>query len=305
MTEDLPALPDVDMDAFYDMVFAMGFDQPAPGFAFERRTGRGGHVPIALDAPFGEQGPMLFRFGDMLSLLFNWSTVQSGMRVSDPDHLLFDYTRMMMAFRLFCPQPARIEMIGLGGGSLAKTCYRALPDCDITVVEIDPEVIALREHFCIPADDERFRVICADGVDFVARDESRPDVLLIDGFDARGLPASLSTPDFYAACRARLGDHGLMVANLCNNFWPYARLLRKIGAAFDGRVVAVPAEHRGNRIVFASADPVFPPPLPPRSPVATGLIADHAIDYRAKARRLAPALRRWHDRATGHHLFRT
>lgn len=44
---------------------------------------------------------MLFRFGDVLSLLFGWSTIQSAMRVSDPDHLLFDYTRLMMGFRLF------------------------------------------------------------------------------------------------------------------------------------------------------------------------------------------------------------
>lgn len=58
------------------------------------------------------------------------------MRISDPDHLLFDYTRVMMGFRLFRPKPKRIEMIGLGGGSLAKACYRCLPDCDITVVEM-------------------------------------------------------------------------------------------------------------------------------------------------------------------------
>lgn len=297
MTDALPATPDLDMDMFYDMVFAMGFERPEPGFAFDQRTGRDGLIPIALDAPYGEQGPMLFRFGDMLSLLFNWSTVQSGMRLSDPDHLLFDYTRMMMAFRLFFPSPRRIEMIGLGGGSLAKACYRAMPHCDITVVEIDPEVIALRERFHIPADDERFRVICADGVDFIASDAGRPDVLLIDGFDAKGLPRSLSTPDFYAACRVRLGAHGLFVANLCNNFWSYSRLLRKIGTAFDGRTVSVPAENHGNRIVFASANPEFPSSLPSTASLSAGAFRDGAIDYGAKARRIAPALRRWHRKA--------
>ena len=88
------------------------------------------------------------------------------------------------------------QMIGLGGGSLAKACYRCLPDCDITVVEIDPKVIALRDAFHVPPDDARFRIVCADGVDYVALAAGSPDVLLLDGFDARGLPDALSEPVF-------------------------------------------------------------------------------------------------------------
>ncbi|GBH31594.1 MULTISPECIES: fused MFS/spermidine synthase [Sphingobium] len=297
MTDAAGDLPDLDMDLFYDVVFAMGFDRPEPGFSRQQPSARGGHIPIALDAPFGERGPMLFRFGDMLSLLFNWSTVQSGMRVSDPDHLLFDYTRMMMAFRLFRPDPCRIEMIGFGGGSLAKACYRALPDCDISVVEIDPQVIALRERFRIPDDDHRFRVIHADGVEFVSKDPGRPDVLLVDGFDSRGLPKSLSTAQFYSACRARLSPDGLLVANLCNNFLSYSRLLRRIRAAFNGQALSVVAENGGNRIVFASADPTFPPTSSPFQSLPDRLLADRTIDYGAKQRRIGPALRRWHVKA--------
>ena len=117
----------IDLDRFHDLVFDLRFERPAPGSELDGRYESADTIPIALDAPFGEGGPMLFRFGDMLSLLFDWSTVQSGMKVSDPQHLLFDYTRLMMGFRLFRPRPLRIEMIGLGGGSLAKACYRALP----------------------------------------------------------------------------------------------------------------------------------------------------------------------------------
>ena len=55
-----------------------------------------------------------------------------------------------------------------GGGSLAKFCYRHLPDTCITVVEINPHVIALRDEFKVPPDDRRFRVVEADGVHFAA-----------------------------------------------------------------------------------------------------------------------------------------
>ena len=50
----------------------------------------------------------------------------------------------------------------------------------------------MREKFKIPPDDRRFRVICADGVDYLATAATQPDVLLIDGFDSRGLPQALS-----------------------------------------------------------------------------------------------------------------
>lgn len=45
-------------------------------------------------------------------------------------------------------------MIGLGGGSMPKWCYHQLPATDITVIEISPIVISLREQFYIPADND-------------------------------------------------------------------------------------------------------------------------------------------------------
>lgn len=191
MTERPPRPANIDLDMFYDLVFGLRLERPNPGSTLPDRFSGANHIPVSLEAPFGPTGPMLFRFGDILSLLFGWSTVQSGMRVSDPDHLLFDYTRVMMGFRLFRPAPKHIEMIGLGGGSLANACYRSLPDCDITVIEIDPEVIALRQQFHIPPDDHRFRVICADGADYLAASAGKPDILFIDGFDSKGLPPKL------------------------------------------------------------------------------------------------------------------
>lgn len=285
-----------DLDLFHDLVLDLRLDRPAPGSELQGRYDGVGEIPISLDAPHGPQGPMLFRFGDMLSLLFDWSTVQSAMRMSDPDHLLFDYTRMMMGFRLFRPEPKSIEMIGLGGGSLAKACYRCLPDCDITVIEIDPEVIALREQFHVPPDDRRFRVLCADGVDYVAKAQGSPDILLLDGFDSRGLPDILSASTFYDSCRLRLGSDGLLVANLCDNSAAFAVLQRRIAASFGGRAIAIPAERRGNRIVFASADRAFPPSLETLDSAAQRLASRDIVDYSVKARRIARALERWNMR---------
>jgi spermidine synthase len=152
------------------------------------------------------------------SLFFSTRDVQSKMHTERPYELQFDYTKIMMGFLQLIPQPRSIAMIGLGGGSLAKFCYRYLPDAHITVIEINPDVLALRDIFCIPADDHRFTITLADAADFVRETEQQFDVLLADGFDEDGLPEPLSTQRFYDDCHDILTPGGVMVSNLhrCN-----------------------------------------------------------------------------------------
>ena len=88
-----------------------------------------------------DTGTLAMRFGACAA----WT--QSCMLLDAPDVLALDYTRTLMGFLLFDPRPRSILMVGLGGGSLAKYCHRHLPQADITVVEINPHVIALRERF--------------------------------------------------------------------------------------------------------------------------------------------------------------
>ena len=54
-------------------------------------------------------------------------TVQSSMRIARPYDLEVAYTRSMMAFLLFNPEPREVLMVGLGGGSLAKFFYHRIP----------------------------------------------------------------------------------------------------------------------------------------------------------------------------------
>src|SRR3982751_1526158 len=129
---------------------------------------------------------------------FTNEATQSAMLLADPDALIAQYTRKMMAFLLFNPNPKHIVMIGLGGGSLAKFCYRHLPRTRITVVEIDEDVIALRDEFRIPKDDGRFCVVLDDGARYVEQLEEQIDVLLIDAFDAEGIAPSLARSGFYS-----------------------------------------------------------------------------------------------------------
>ena len=133
-----------------------------------------------------DEAPVTHRNRQTLSMNFGSALVQSCMRLDDPNALLLEYTRAMMGFLLLNPNPASILMVGLGGGSIAKYCHQHLPHSHMTVVEINPEVIALRDEFMLPPDDERLTVVCADGVRFMAQCADQFDVILIDGFTAIG-----------------------------------------------------------------------------------------------------------------------
>lgn len=192
--------------------------------------------------------PVVSEEAGVLTLHFQSDYVQSQMRLDDPDCLTLSYSRSMMAFELFKPVPRTIAMIGLGGGSMAKWCYRHHPNSQLTVVEINPHVIALRDRFQIPQDDDRFRIVCEDGTKFLARTSWKVDVLLVDGFGIDRVPPELSSQRFYDDCYQALTGSGLMVVNLCGE--DNRELLTRIRESFSGKVL-LSTDNDGNTVVFA------------------------------------------------------
>jgi spermidine synthase len=189
------------------------------------------------------------------SLVFTDLDIQSRMSLARPDELQFEYTRLMMAALLFNPQPQRVLMVGLGGGSLVKFCYKHLASTHITAVEINPHVIALRQNFHIPEDGARLTVVHADAADFVAATPQNFDVIFIDGFDRQGLPEPLCSAKFYSDCRALLTSGGLIVANLPRYSAFLQIYIDRIESVFEASPVVVQAPGTTNCVVFATRDP--------------------------------------------------
>lgn len=204
------------------------------------------------DAFRGSAGkPFAFDNDDMRTLHLDDRFIQSAMRISEPNDLLLSYTRAMMGFLLFKPQPRHILMIGLGGGSLAKYCHAKLPETRISVLEVDRDVIALRDKFLIPPDDERFSILHADAVDYLAAPHDKADVILHDGYCADGLAPTLGTQSFYRACHQALDADGVLVSNLWSDSAQLLALMRRLHAVFDDRLWWCGAGGDVNRIVFS------------------------------------------------------
>lgn len=204
-------------------------------------------APVAPDAA----RPYVQAAGTTRTLHFSEKVIQSRMSTLNPDALDLEYTRMMMGFVLFAPEPADILMVGLGGGSLAKFCHRYLTRSRIAVVEIDPAVIALREAFMVPPDSDRFRVVQADGADYVRGLCEAADVLLLDGFDDAGIPDALCSADFYADCHRALRDDGILVINFHVNHPDHHEYLDRVRTAFGSAMFEVVDDDMTNSIVFA------------------------------------------------------
>lgn len=193
-------------------------------------------------------------------LHFDFGAIQSAMDLDAPDSLTLAYTRKMMAFLLFNRTPERSLLLGLGGGSLAKFCYAHLPSTAITAVEMNTDVIALRDEFFIPADDHRFRVINADGAAYTSSSAHRKDVILADAYDRAGISAELDSAEFYRSARRCLTTSGVFVANVFGDDGSNSNQLAKLREAFDDELLTLPVEDDGNVIAFGfkSCRPTMP-----------------------------------------------
>ncbi len=222
-------------------------------------------------------------------LHFGSDWVQGAMRLRKPNALELTYTREMMAGLLFreAPWPARVLLIGLGAGSLAKFVHHHLPQSRVTVVEIAPEVHAVaHQYFRLPDEDARLEVHIGDGAEFIQDDPRQWDLIAVDGFDRHARAGALATQPFYAACRERLAPDGILSVNLFGQLRGFKTQLQRLRKAFDGRVLDLPECDSGNVVALATTPGGHALDLSTLKGRATGLKAATGLDLLPTLRRL-------------------
>ncbi|UXY16215.1 fused MFS/spermidine synthase [Chitiniphilus purpureus] len=190
-------------------------------------------------------------------LHFGQDDTQSAMRVSDPVELVLAYTRCLFGILLFIDPPREMLLIGLGGGSIAKWVHARLPSTRLTCVELHEQVVNVaRSMFALPPDDARLQVRVGDGAAHVyGLPADSTDLIVMDAYSATGIAAPLASADFFAACRERLTGNGVLAVNLWSSDKRFGMYRERLGSAFDGRVLCLPARQRGNVMAFAFNQP--------------------------------------------------
>ena len=190
-------------------------------------------------------------------LHFGSEWIQGAMRIARPWNLELEYTREMMASLLLRDDarwPRKVLLIGLGAASLTKFLYRNRPLAHLTVVEIEPDVIAAaRQFFKLPEDPKRVSIVIGDGMEYILNSDKKFDLILVDGFDENARSGALDTVPFYQACRTHLSDDGIMAVNLLGRSHGFEASTKRIMAAFTDRALVFPSCESGNAIAFAAA----------------------------------------------------
>lgn len=207
----------------------------------------------------GYPRPFVIDDGQSRFLYFNVRLMQSEMSLKAPYDLAIRYTQKMMAFLLFQPRPQRLVLIGLGGGSLVKFCHRRLPGTRLTAVELDPDVIAFRDAFLVPPDDERLQIVHGDGAEYIASADKGIDVLLVDAFDKTGFAPSLANREFFDNAYAKLAGKGVLVINLAGEKESYEGLIGEAMHVFDDQVIVISVPDDGNHVLYAFKERWFEP----------------------------------------------
>jgi spermidine synthase len=190
-------------------------------------------------------------------LHFGSSWIQGAMRIARPNTLELEYTREMMfplLLRGGAGWPRTVLSIGLGAASLVRFLAKHRPRAAHLVVELEPAVIAAaRHHFKLPAEGPRLRITIGDGSDYLQSADRDFDLILVDGYDAKGRPGMLDMLPFYCNAQAHLTARGVLAANVLTRNHGYRGSLERAQAAFGGRAIALPRCESGNVVLVAAA----------------------------------------------------
>ncbi len=184
------------------------------------------------------------------------------------------------------PGPARVLVLGLGGGTSASVARRLHPRAVITGVELDPEMPrAGRERLGINLDGIDVRIGDArTELRRAAADGATWDVILLDAFQFPYVPFHLATREFFSEVADRLAPGGVLMMNV-GRAGPRREVVdavaRTLASVFP-HVHAADARGGANTLLVAT-----------RHPLAEAVGAervDVAPEHRDTFRRLAAAL---------------
>lgn len=129
----------------------------------------------------------------------------------------FIYHEMLTHLPILAHGTAReILIIGGGDGGMLEEALKHRSVDRVTMVEIDPSVVAMCREY-LPSisgdafDDPRLDLVFADGVDYVRNTEKRFDLAIIDSTDPIGPGEVLFTGNFYRGAKRVLKEGGILV----------------------------------------------------------------------------------------------
>ena len=168
---------------------------------------------------------------------------------------LFPYVNVTDIAGMFFDEPGRLCLLGLGGGSIARSYGRG--GWRVDAVEIDPVVVRYAyDYFRLdPSDADIFEM---DGRRYLREGKEAYDIILFDAFGGGNIPFQLVTREAFDLAADRLRPNGIVALNIESIGWK-DDIVRSIAATLKTRFanvlalpIAEPPNRLGNVILLAS-----------------------------------------------------
>ncbi len=164
----------------------------------------------------------VYRSGPVMTLQFGRRRLVQMQSQVDLDNLrqhMLEYTELAFCGLLYEPEPKKMLVLGLGGGVIPREMHHYLPETEIDVAEIDPEVPLIARRFFGFRQDDKLRVHVADGRMFIKRQLGRDpvpkyDIVILDAFNSDYIPFHLMTKEFLEEVKGVLAEDGVVIANV-------------------------------------------------------------------------------------------
>ncbi|HBX35923.1 MAG TPA: spermidine synthase [Pseudohongiella sp.] len=200
---------------------------------------------------------LVTEFNGQRCMLFNihrGDMNQTCIDLRNPRRLVFNYTKMSFAGLLINPEPERILVAGLGGGTIPMVMRELYPEAEIDVLEVDQAVVNVAREFFGYREDEKHEVHVVDARVFIKRAGLRGDkydYIVLDAFSGEYIPEHLLTREFLEEVKAILTDDGVVVANTfaSSDLYDYESVTYQ---AVFGEFYNFKRVGSGNRIILAT-----------------------------------------------------
>jgi spermidine synthase len=172
---------------------------------------------------------------DLELLLYRgrWQLATRDAIYSDGEH----YTPILTAYKALDKSLAGIKtvlVLGSGLGSAVQIMNKKGYSPAFTLVDNDEVVLQWAKEL-IPEHNSEVKLVKADAMFYLDMDNGKYDLLIVDVFKGRQVPAFITTDHFMQNCRNHINEGGSFVLNyIINEGAPWDKFKRILDAVFPG-----------------------------------------------------------------------
>lgn len=174
------------------------------------------------------------------------------MSLKQPERLMLDYLHPMLNACKLLQSMDRVLVLGLGGAAIVKHLLHHYPQCDITAVEINAEVVQLaKQFFRLPASHPKINIHINSAEDFLRQTEQQFDLIFVDLYEIHNLPAFMQQIKFHQHCFEHLSATGICVWNLYSqNLQEFTQVMSSIRHSFQSQTLCLPVKNHSNTVMY-------------------------------------------------------